>query len=126
VTSHIRSTGRSSLKALTPNAPIEKDSNLRMAESKSPDKAKGRKDRNVRLKDRPCNPSRQTTAAPGSSPGAANTGAKVSLRRKPPRIERFHLRQSPARMIPSRRRPGVMRSFAASAGSISACFAVVP
>ena len=43
------------------------DSNLRIAESKSSDKAKGRKDRNVRVKERPCNPSRQTTAAPGSS-----------------------------------------------------------
>ena len=29
------------------------DSNLLMAESKSPDKAKGRKDRNVRVKERP-------------------------------------------------------------------------
>src|SRR3982074_1471087 len=32
------------------------DSNLRMAESKSPDKAKGRKDRNVRVKERPLAP----------------------------------------------------------------------
>ena len=83
------------------------DSNLRMAESKSSDKAKGRKDRNVRVKERPCNPSRQTTAAPGSSRRAPQPRAQRSQRRKPPRIERrSHLRAVSCPHIPSGRRPG--------------------
>jgi hypothetical protein len=86
------------------------DSNLRMAQSKSSDKAKGRKDGNVRVKERNCNPSRQTIAAPGSSRRAPQPRAQRSQRRKPPRIERrFHLRAVSCPHIPSGRRPGIMR-----------------